>query len=193
VSNQVNTINTRCLWHNQVRYPSSDALSLLPHSLGVDCGLNEAKEDSCEICLRAKQTRSRFPISKNNTKYAFDLIHCDIWGSYRIPSSCGTYYFLSIVDDDTIASWVYLVKDRTEASKLLKGFITMTKNQFGKGVKVVTSDNGSQFTSGPMQEFYLKHEILRESSCVDTPQQNGRVKCKHLHILNVAMALRFQA
>ena len=44
-----------------------------------------------------------------------------------------------------------------------------------------------------MQEFYSKHGILRESTCVDTPQQNGRVKRKHRHILNVASALRFQA
>jgi len=43
---------------------------------------------------------------------------------------------------------------RTEASKLLKNFIVMVKTQFNKGVKVVRSDNGSEFTSGPMQNFY---------------------------------------
>jgi len=63
---------------------------------------------------------------------------------------------------------VYLMKDRTEASKLLKGFIIMIRTQFDKEVKVVRSDNGSEFTSGPMQEFYFEHGILRESSCVDT-------------------------
>ena len=64
----------------------------------------------------------------------------------------------------------------------------MIKNQFDKGVKVVWSDNGSEFTSGLMQEFYL-----HESSCVDTHQQNRQVEPKYCHVLNVARALRFQA
>jgi len=67
-----------------------------------------------------------------------------------------------------------LIRERSEASKLLIGFIAMVKNQFNKWVKVVRGDNGAEFTSGLMQEFYLEHGILRESSCVDTPQQNGR-------------------
>ena len=72
-----------------------------------------------------------------------------------------------------------LFDERTnEASKLLRGFIAMVKNQFNKGVKVVKSDNGAEFTSRPMQEFYLEHGTLLKSSCVDTPQKNGRAECK---------------
>jgi len=84
------------------------------------------------------------------------------------------------------------MQDQTEASKLLKIFIVMMKNQFYR-VKVVRSDNGSEFTSSPLQMFYHENGILHESSCVDTPQQNERVERKHRHILNVARALRFQA
>ena len=69
----------------------------------------------------------------------------------------------------------------------------MVKNQFYKTVKVIRRDNGTEFTSWRMQAFYYEHGILRESSCVDTAQQNGRVERKHRHILNVARALRFQA
>jgi len=45
----------------------------------------------------------------------------------------------------------------------------MVKTQFNNEVKVVRGDNGSEFTSGPMQEFHHEHGILREGSCVDTP------------------------
>jgi len=47
------------------------------------------------------------------------------------------------------------MKHRTKASKLLRGFIAMVRTQFDKKIKVVRSDNGSEFTSGPMQEFYF--------------------------------------
>jgi len=44
-----------------------------------------------------------------------------------------------------------------------------------------------------MLKFYLDNGILHQTSCIDTPQQNGRVECKHRHVLNVTSALRFQA
>ena len=117
-------------------HPSSDVISLLPSSLDIVFGLNKGKEDFCEICLCAKHTRNKFPISKSIAEVIFDLIHCDIWGPYRVLSTCGAHYFLSIVNESSRATWVYLMQDRTEASKLLESFIAMVKNQFNKGVKV---------------------------------------------------------
>lgn len=69
----------------------------------------------------------------------------------------------------------------------------MVKNQFETSVKIVRIDNGSEFTSNPMQQFYHDHGIRRQSSCVETSQQNGRVERKHRHVPNVARALLFQA
>ena len=67
----------------------------------------------------------------------------------------------------------------------------MIKRQFDAKVKVVRSDNGTEFNC--MRDYFQHNGILFQTSCVDTPQQNGRVECKHRHILNIAQALRFQA
>ncbi|GKC60790.1 retrovirus-related pol polyprotein from transposon TNT 1-94 [Tanacetum coccineum] len=67
----------------------------------------------------------------------------------------------------------------------------MVGRQFNKHVKIVLSDNGTEFTC--MRQFFLDERIIFQTSCVGTPQQNGRVERKHRHILNVARALRFQS
>ncbi|KAJ8633298.1 hypothetical protein MRB53_026634 [Persea americana] len=131
-----------------------------------------------------------FP-SENKAKECFDLIHCDLWGAYRIPASCGAVYFLTIVDDCSRALWIYLLNRKDDVACGLRDFITMISRQFEKNVKIVRSDNGTEFTC--LKGYFAEHGILHQTSCTGTPQQNGRVERKHRHILNIARALRFQA
>ena len=146
---------------------------------------------SCDICLRAKQTRDSFHESSNKADGVFDLIHCDIWGAYRTLSSNGSAYFLTIVDDYSRAVWIYLLKKKSEVAGTLINFFSMVERQFEKKVRVLRSDNGGEFMC--LKSYFGKEGILHQTSCVYTPQQNGRVERKHRHILNVARSLMFQA
>ena len=67
----------------------------------------------------------------------------------------------------------------------------MVQTQFQTKVRTIRSDNGSEFLC--LKNQFSKLGIVHETSCVGTPQQNGRVERKHRHILNVARALRFEA
>ena len=176
------------LWHKRMGHPSSKVVGFLPTVSNV---VSEISNKACDVCLRAKQTRLSFPISENKTKGIFDLIHCDLWGPYRIPTHSGARYFLTIVDDYSRGVWLYLMSEKSEAPNHLKNFLAMTTRQFKTQVRTIRSDNGSEFLC--LTEFFKQHGIVHETSCVGTPQQNGRVERKHRHILNVARALRFQA
>jgi len=66
----------------------------------------------------------------------------------------------------------------------------MIENQFHITPKVIRTDNGSEFL---LHDFYASKGILRQRSCVETPQQNGRVERKHQHILNIGRALLYQS
>ena len=65
---------------------------------------------------------------------------------------------------------VYLMKEKNEASKLSKNFCLMVNTQFGVKVKVIRSDNGKEFTSGPMKQFHRRQGMLHQTSCIDTLQ-----------------------
>ena len=102
----------------------------------------------------------------------------------------GFRFFLTIVDDFTRCTWVYLLKHKSNTQFLLPQFAIMVKTQFDSQIKTIRSDNGAKFL---LKEFFQPNGILHQLSCVDTPQQNAIVKRKHQHILNVARAMKFQS
>jgi len=91
------------------------------------------------------------------------------------------------LDDYSRATWVYLFKDKTEVYEKLIGVCSMVNTQFELQVQRIRSDNDREFMNEPLQTYFHEHRIIQESSCVDTPQQNGPVERKN--ILNVARAL----
>ena len=103
--NDVNAVNMVNLWHKQLGHPSHEVLSLLPSSLGVINYKN--KNDMCETCPIAKQIRIHFPISSKKAICVFNLIHCDICGSYKEASSCEARYFLTAMDKVSRATRVF--------------------------------------------------------------------------------------
>lgn len=176
---QVGLIDQHKLWHQRLGHPSHKVICLLPFFASSENKAHILSKDSCEceVCLPAHQKRSVFPLSDNKATEMFTLIHCDIWGDYKVASSCGAYYFLTIVDDYSRAVWVYLMSAKSEVGQLIKDFCSMVQTQFSKWVKILRSDNGREFTC--LSQFYAANGILHQTSCVDTPQQNGRVERKH--------------
>ncbi|XP_024021425.1 uncharacterized protein LOC21412662 [Morus notabilis] len=96
------------LWHHRLGHPSHSRLQLLSKYIPT---LNfNAQRELCETCSLAKQTRLPFPLSIKTSVSPFDLIHCDIWGKYHHVSLSGAHYFLTIVDDYTRCTWIFLMQ-----------------------------------------------------------------------------------
>lgn len=93
------------LCHQVMGHPSERVLKLLPPM----SNLVRRNNDVCDVCPRVKQSRASFPISSNKANELFELVHIDLWGAYKVPSSCGARYFLTIVDDFSRGVWIYLI------------------------------------------------------------------------------------
>ncbi|GAA0167120.1 hypothetical protein LIER_22125 [Lithospermum erythrorhizon] len=63
----------------------------------------------------------------------------------------------------------------------------MIDRKFNAKVRVVRSDNGIEFFC--LHDYFLKHDIVFQTSYVGTNQQNGRVEHKHRHILNASSSV----
>jgi len=61
--------------------------------------------------------------------------------------------------------------EKGKTSMLLQKFVIMVKTEFERDVKIVRSDNGLEFLSGPTKRFYQEKGIIHHTTCVDTPQQ----------------------
>jgi len=83
------------VWHKRLGHPSWKTTQLVSNCNGSR--VSELQNKVCDTYQRAKQTRETFPLSNHQASTTFDLIHCDLWGAYRTPSSYGASYFLTIV------------------------------------------------------------------------------------------------
>ncbi|KAL9995437.1 putative RNA-directed DNA polymerase [Helianthus debilis subsp. tardiflorus] len=177
------------LWHSRLGHPSDQVLAVLKDKFGV----KSIDHGVCEVCHRAKQVRVPFPLSDHKSKSIGELVHLDVWGSYKVTSYEGFKYFLTIVDDYSRTVWCYMLTSKTEVLDNLHGFYELILTQFEKKIKVFRSDNGTEFVNSKMSEFCKSKGILHQTSCSYTPQQNGVVERKHRHLLNTARALMFQS
>ncbi|XP_019423033.1 PREDICTED: uncharacterized protein LOC109332504 [Lupinus angustifolius] len=147
-------------------------------------------KDPCHKCHLAKQKKLPYNDSISKSANIFDLVHMDIWGPFYVPSTYGHKYFLTIVDDKSRFTWLYFLKYKSEVSELIKNFYSLILTQFRLRIKCIRSYNGKEFS---LKHFFAEQGIQHQTSCVETPQQNGVVERKHQHILSVARSLVFQS
>ncbi|CAM8987589.1 unnamed protein product [Rhodiola kirilowii] len=79
-----------------------------------------------------KSTKSSFGKGKHVTKAKLDYIHSDLWGPTRVQSHGGKRYFMSLIDDFTRRSWVYLLAHKSEAFETFKNWKMMVENLSGQ-------------------------------------------------------------
>jgi hypothetical protein len=72
-----------------------------------------------------------------------------------------------------------------------KVFTKMVETQFKKKIKVLRSDNGTEYTNRAMHCFLRDNGIVHQTTCVSTPEQNGVAERKNRHILEVTRCLLF--
>lgn len=177
------------LWHHRLGHAPMSKIKKIDELKNV----RNSSGDVCVICPQAKFTKLKYQRSDSRAHELFELVHVDIWGPYKVETRQHCKFFITIVDDCSRAIWVHLLKHKSDAFQAIQEFVNMAMTQHGKKIKVIRSDNALEFSDNKCKSFYAEQGIIHQTSCVDRPQQNGRVERKHRNILEMSRALRFQS
>ncbi|KAL5777605.1 hypothetical protein ACOSP7_010531 [Xanthoceras sorbifolium] len=176
------------IWHFRLGHPSFQYLRYLFPTLfkGLDCSTFH-----CEHCILSKSHRTSYLSKPYVSSKPFYLIHSDVWGPSKIPTTSGKKWFVTFIDDHTRLCWIYLMHEKSDVEKLFKDFYTMIETQFQTKISILHTDNGTEYFNKRLGTFLKEKGIYHQSTCVDTPQQNGIAERKNRHLLEVARAIMF--
>ncbi|GJZ81768.1 putative ribonuclease H-like domain-containing protein [Tanacetum coccineum] len=113
----------------------------------------------------------------------------DLFGPTFVSSLMHKKYCLVVTDDYSRFSWVFFLTTKDETSEILKNFIKEVENLVDKKVKIIRSDNGTEFKNKVMDDFCREKGIKREYSVARTPQQNGVAERKNRTLIEAARTM----
>ncbi|GJU53596.1 putative ribonuclease H-like domain-containing protein [Tanacetum coccineum] len=146
-------------------------------------------DQTCVACLKGKQHRASCKSKVLNpiTKPLF-MLHMDLFGP-TFMSSLMHKYCLVVTNDYSRFTWVFFLTTKDETSEILKNFIKEIENLVDKKVKIIRSDNRTEFKNKVMDDFCSKKGIKREYSITRTPQQNGMAERRDRTLIEAARTM----
>nr|GEZ61900.1 retrovirus-related Pol polyprotein from transposon TNT 1-94 [Tanacetum cinerariifolium] len=179
------------LWHMRYGHLNFGDLKLLS-SKGMMKGLDHIDHPNqvCKGCLFGKHARSSFlKESTSRAKEPLQLIHTDLCGPITPPSHGKNLYFILFIDDYSRKTWVYFLKEKSQAFEAFKSFKAMVEKEKGLKIKSMRSDRVGEFLSKEFNKFCEDNRIRRFLTAPYSPQQNGVVKRKNRTILNMVQIM----
>ncbi|KAL8090564.1 hypothetical protein AgCh_039861 [Apium graveolens] len=153
-----------------------------------------APDDLCDSCQKAKQRKSSFKSkTESSILEPYHLLHADLFGPVNVMSIAKKKYAFVIVDEFTRYTWVYFLHTKSKTASILIDHIKHLDKLVKDSVKIIRSDNGTEFKNLIMEEFCKNHGIKQEFSAPGTPQQNGVVERKNRTLIEATRIMLEEA
>ncbi|KAK1384246.1 hypothetical protein POM88_021981 [Heracleum sosnowskyi] len=148
----------------------------------------------CDSCQKAKQMKSSFKSkSESSVVEPYHLLHVDLFGPVNVMSMGRKKYALVIVDEYTRYTWVYFLSKKDETAQTLMDHVNLLDKGSQHKVKIIRSDNGTEFRNSIMEAFCKERGVKQEFSAPGTPQQNGVVERKNRTLIEAAITMLDEA
>ncbi|GJT84381.1 putative ribonuclease H-like domain-containing protein [Tanacetum coccineum] len=161
------TIDESNTWHRRLGHINFKTMNKLVKGnlvKGLPSKIFE-NDHSCVACQKGKQHKASYKTKLvNSISKPLHMLHMDLFGPTNVKSLMKKSYCLVVTDDFSRFSWVFFLATKDETSGILKTFITEIENQLDHKVKVIRSDNGTEFKNSIMNQFCEMKGIKREFS-----------------------------
>lgn len=125
----------------------------------------------------------------SNTKYTklFELVHTNLWGSIPSPSNIGYIYYITLMSACSRYTWVYLLKQNSDALSAFKLFQNYVDAQFHVKIKSVQSDFGGELW--PLTRLPNEKGIIHMLTCPHASHYNVTFERKYTKIVEMGFTL----
>jgi transposase InsO family protein len=150
----------------------------------------ETPSHVCEECVIAKQHRKSFPQESNwRASHVLQLVHSDICGPMNPTSNSNKRYFITFTDDFSRKTWVYFLKEKSEAIEMFRKFKARVEMEAKQHIQCLRTDRGGEYTSSEFVNLCESNGIKRQLTAAYTPHQNGVSERRNRTIMNMVRSL----
>jgi hypothetical protein len=135
------------LWNRRMDQLHHGALGELREVVTAVPQISSEHQDVCRGCALGKFTKASFPNNDNRSVGVLDLVHTYVCGPMSRASLSGCEYYLTLIYDHSMKTWIYFMKAKSDVFKRFQEFKSLMENQTRKKIKVLRSDNGGEYAS----------------------------------------------
>ncbi|KAJ6110199.1 hypothetical protein N7486_002434 [Penicillium sp. IBT 16267x] len=157
------------------------------HADGLSLKSGTAIPDHCVPCIKGKGHALPFGRNKRIKSAPGEVLHLDVWGPISIRSIRHQRYFLTITDDASRFTWLYLLTSRDEVLDCYRQVEAFLHTQLGMTVRRVCGDNAAEHT--PLAKYLAERGIVWDSTPPYTPQLNGIPEIKNRWLVEPLVAV----
>nr|GEZ26802.1 putative ribonuclease H-like domain-containing protein [Tanacetum cinerariifolium] len=142
------TLDKSNLWHRRLGHINIKTMNKLVKGNLVRGLPSKVFENNhtCVACKKGKKHRASCKTKPaSSVSQPLQRLHMDLFGPTFVKSLNKKSYCLVVTDDYSRFSLVFLLATKDETSTILKTFITGIEKQINLKVKIIKSDNGTEF------------------------------------------------
>ena len=174
-STSLTTLSTSLLtyshWHKAFGYVDTFAQNRSLYEDG-EILLNFIKYN-CQLCLLSKSVHHPPKPSLTRASKPLERIFSDLSRKAPILSLDRSFYYITFIDDFSRFTWIYFLKEKSQAVAAIKDFINMVENQTSYVIRQFCSNRGGEYANHQLTAYFSQKGIMHEFTPPYAHEYNG--------------------